>query len=71
MTGSTSTRLVYPLITVKSENIMPVCHRALELADPKVAAATIENDLNLRGQSTMPLLEDRERDTETANFFKH
>jgi len=48
MTGSTSTRLVYPLITVKSENIMPVCHRALELADPKVAAVTIENDLNLR-----------------------
>ena len=27
---------------------MPVCHRALELADPKVAAVTIENDRNLR-----------------------
>ena len=50
---------------------MPVCHRALELADPKVAPVMIENDLTFAGQSTMPLLEDRERDTETANFFKH
>lgn len=41
--------------------------RALELSDPKAAAAAIENDLTFAGQRTMQLLEDRERDAELTS----